>query len=193
MELLNRVWRSSLGKKYLMALSGVLLFLFAVGHMVGNLQIFLGPEAINRYAAFLQSTPELLWPVRLGLLALVVLHAVSAIRVSLENKAARPVAYACAEPLAASYASRTMLVGGLMLGAFIIYHLLHFTVQATGLNLTGRDFTQFMDAQQRHDVFKMIVVGFHQPIVALIYLLGMACLCLHLAHGVQAWAQSVGL
>jgi succinate dehydrogenase / fumarate reductase, cytochrome b subunit len=192
MELVNRLWCSSLGKKYLMALSGCALFLFVVGHMLGNLQIFLGPEAINRYAHFLQSTPEILWPARLGLLALVTLHMITAIRLWLENRAARPVAYASYTPMEATYASRTMLVGGVIIAVFVVYHLLHFTVQNPAINLTGRDFVQFHDPTYGHDVFKMMVVGFNQPLVSAFYVVGMALLCLHLRHGLQAWCQSLG-
>ncbi len=123
---------SSLGKKYLMALSGCALFLFVIAHLLGNLQIFLGPEALNRYGHFLQTTPELLWPARLGLMALVVVHIVCAVKLTAENRAARPVPYAQHEIVAASYASRTMMMSGLILAAFIVYHLLHFTVMAPG-------------------------------------------------------------
>lgn len=193
MELVNRVWASSLGKKYLMALSGCALFLFVVAHMVGNLQIFLGPEAINRYGHFLQTTPEILWPARLGLLALVALHIITAVRIWLENRAARPVAYAAYTPVEASYASRTMIYSGFIVAAFIIYHLLHFTAQCTAVNLTGQDFAQFHDSEHRHDVFRMMVVGFSQPMVSAFYVLGIALLCFHLRHGVQAWFQSLGL
>src|SRR5438093_11418441 len=128
-QLLKRMCGSSLGKKYLMAVSGCVLFLFVVGHLLGNLQIFLGPDVINRYGHFLQSNPELIWPARLVLLAMVGLHVWSAVKLSAENKAARPVAYAQYEPVGSSYASRTMLMSGLIILAFVIYHLLHFTVQ----------------------------------------------------------------
>jgi succinate dehydrogenase / fumarate reductase, cytochrome b subunit len=192
MELVKRIWCSSLGKKYLMALSGCALFLFVLGHMVGNLQVFMGPEAINRYAHFLQTTPELLWPVRLGMLTLVALHGLTAVRLWLENRSARPVAYACYSPLESTYAGRTMIVSGLILALFVLYHLLHFTAQTTAINLTGQDFVTFHDAQQRHDVFKMMVVGFGQPWVAGFYVLGMVLLCLHLRHGLQAWCQTLG-
>jgi succinate dehydrogenase / fumarate reductase, cytochrome b subunit len=192
MELLTRLWCSSLGKKYLMALSGVALFLFVLGHMVGNLQVFLGPEAINQYGHFLQSTPEILWPVRSVMFILVVLHLVTAVRVWLENRAARPQPYADYAPLAASYASRTMFVGGILIGLFIVYHLLHYTAQSTAVNLTGQDFAQFHDEAKRHDVFKMMVVGFSQPVVSLFYLVAVTALCLHLSHGAKAWLQSLG-
>lgn len=176
-----------------MAVSGLALFLFVIGHLLGNLQIFLGPDAINRYGHFLLTTPEILWPARAGLLLLAGLHIWSAIKVSAENKAARPVAYAETRLVAASYASRTMLMSGLIVTAFIIYHLLHFTAQTQALNLTGRDFTVFQDAQGRHDVFTMMVTGFQQPFVSGFYIFAMALLCLHLSHGIGAMFQSLGL
>src|SRR3974390_752924 len=112
MNIITRIFQSSVGKKYVMAVTGFVLFLFVIGHLAGNLQIFLGPEAINRYGDFLQSNPELIWPARLGLLLMLALHIWSATKVSLENKAARPVAYAVYQPVGSSYASRTMLMGG---------------------------------------------------------------------------------
>ena len=176
-----------------MAVTGGALFLFVIGHMLGNLQIFLGADAINRYGHFLQSTPEILWPARIGLLACVILHIVSAVKLSAENKAARPVAYATSTaPVAATYASRTMLMSGLIIAAFIIYHLLHFTAQIPGINFT-QDFRTLHDAQQRHDIFRMMVLGFSQPLVSGFYILAMALLCLHLSHGVSAMFQSLGL
>src|SRR6187401_3033973 len=107
MHVLSNIFTSSLGKKYVMAISGLIMFLFVLGHMVGNLQVFLGPEAINRYGHFLQSNPELIWPARCGLLVLVGLHIWSAIKLSAENKAARPVSYSEYKPIGSSYASRT--------------------------------------------------------------------------------------
>src|SRR5205814_8100654 len=102
MKLISNIFGSSLGKKYVMAVTGFVLFLFVVGHLAGNLQIFLGPDAINRYGHFLQSNPELIWPARLGLLLMVALHIWSAIKLSAENKAARPQGYALYQPMASS-------------------------------------------------------------------------------------------
>jgi succinate dehydrogenase / fumarate reductase cytochrome b subunit len=175
-----------------MAASGAVLFLFVVGHLAGNLQFFLGPEAINRYGHFLQTNPELIWPARLFLLLMLGLHIWSAIKLSIENKAARPEAYAAYRPVGSSYASRTMLMSGLIIFAFIIYHLLHFTAQVKYINLTGRNFVGFTDPEKRHDIFKMLVVGFNNPWVSGFYILGMALLCLHLSHGVSAMFQSLG-
>jgi succinate dehydrogenase / fumarate reductase cytochrome b subunit len=193
MNFWKRAFQSSVGKKFIMALTGGGLFLFVVGHLVGNLQIFLGPEALNRYGHFLQSNKEIVWPVRLALLALVALHVWSAVAVTAENRAARPVGYAGNPvPPAARYASRTMLMSGVVVGLFVIYHLLHFTVQVPGLNLTGQDFQALRDAQQRHDVYRMMVLGFSRLEVSAFYVLAMGLLCLHLSHGVSAMFQSLG-
>jgi succinate dehydrogenase / fumarate reductase, cytochrome b subunit len=191
-QLLKRIFGSSLGKKYIMAVSGCLLFLFVIAHLLGNLQIFLGPEVINRYGHFLQTNPELIWPARVGLLLMVGLHIWSAVKLTIENRAARPVGYAHYKVVAASYASRTMFMSGLIIFVFIVYHLLHFTVQVAPINLTGQNFVLFEDLQHRHDVFKMMVVGFSSIWVSGFYVLGMALLCLHLSHGVSSMFQSIG-
>ena len=197
MKLLARLFQSSVGKKLVMASTGVVLVLFVCGHMVGNLQMFLGPEAINRYAHFLQSNHEVLWIVRLVMLTCVGLHVWAALQVWAENRAARPLGYAGDPvPPAASYASRTMLMSGLIVATFIIYHLLHYTVCTPAINFTGTDFTTLKETTElgleRHDVYRMVVLGFRQPLVSFFYLLGVGLLCLHLSHGIQALSQSLG-
>jgi succinate dehydrogenase / fumarate reductase, cytochrome b subunit len=220
MNIITNIFKSSLGKKYLMAVTGFVLFLFVIGHLVGNLQIFLGPEAINRYGHFLQSNPELIWPARLMLLAMVGLHIWSATRLSVENKAARPVGYAAYQPVGSTYASRTMLMSGLIVLAFIIYHLLHFTVQVKAVNLTGVDFRTLNEPPPgqtelhspappsmtrqaepagmaalppgRHDIFGMMVTGFSNIWVSAFYVIGVGLLCLHLSHGASSMFQSIG-
>jgi succinate dehydrogenase / fumarate reductase cytochrome b subunit len=191
-HIISQIFQSSVGKKFVMAVSGFALFLFVIGHLVGNLQIFLGPEAINRYGHFLQSNPELIWPARLGLLLMVGLHIWAAMRLSAENKAARPVGYLEYQPVSSSYASRTMLMSGIIIFFFVVYHLLHFTVQLQYVNLTGRNFVDFTDPARRHDIFKMMVVGFNNPFVSGFYVVGMALLCLHLSHGASSMFQSLG-
>ena len=190
--MIAHIFKSSLGKKYIMAVSGFVLFLFVLGHLAGNLQVFLGPEAINRYGHFLQTNPELIWPARLFLLLMVGLHIWSAAKLSLENKAARPVSYAQYEPVGSTYASRTMLASGSIIFVFIIYHLLHFTAQVKFINLTGQSFIDFTDPEHRHDIFKMMVVGFNNGWVSAFYVVGMALLCLHLSHGASSMFQSIG-
>lgn len=192
---LRNLFGSSLGKKYLMASTGFLMLLFVIGHMLGNLQFFLGAEAINRYGHFLQSNVEILWPVRLSLLAIIIIHIWSATRLTLENRAARPVAYQKWEPTAASYASRTMMVSGVIIAIFIIYHLLHYTVMMQAINGTGKDFNakpEFFDAEGRHDIHKMMITGFGNLWVSLFYIVGVGLLALHLSHGASAMFQSMG-
>jgi succinate dehydrogenase / fumarate reductase, cytochrome b subunit len=176
-----------------MAITGLALVGFVIAHLLGNLQIFLGPEALNRYGHFLQSTPELVWPLRIGLLAMTVLHIVAAIALTRQNRAARPVPYANFEVVAASYASRTMFMSGIIIFVFIVYHLLHFTIQVPQINFTNQDFRVLEDAKQRHDIYAMMVTGYRQPLVSGFYILGMALLSLHLSHGISSLFQSLGL
>jgi succinate dehydrogenase / fumarate reductase, cytochrome b subunit len=175
-----------------MAITGCVLFGFVIGHLLGNLQIFFGPEALNRYGHFLQTTPELIWPARLGLIVVVLFHIAAAVTLTAQNRAARPIGYDHFEVVAASYASRTMMMSGLIVLAFIIYHLLHFTIQVPGINFTGNDFKLLEDAKQRHDIYQMMVLGFKQPLISLFYVLAVALLCLHLSHGVSSMFQSLG-
>lgn len=196
MKVITNIFRSSLGKKYIMAISGCVLFLFVVGHLIGNLQIFLGPDAINRYGHFLQTTPELIWPARVFLVIILVLHVWAAIKLSIENRKARPIRYGYYQAFGSTYASRTMLMSGIIIFIFIIYHLLHFTAQVEYINFTHQNFNSFLDpadpAHPRHDIFKMMVVGFNNPWVSAFYIFGMALLCLHLSHGVSAMFNSIG-
>jgi len=187
MNLFSRAYRSSLGKKYVMAITGLLLFGFVIVHMAGNLQVYLGPEPMNAYAELLQSKPGLLWTARVGLFLIAVLHIISALQLAAENRAARPEPYAEGKPLA-SLASRTILLSGLIIFAFIVYHLMHFT-----LGVTNPDFMDLHDAAGRHDVYTMVVEGFRNPYVSAFYIISMGLLCLHLSHGVSSLFQSLGI
>jgi succinate dehydrogenase / fumarate reductase cytochrome b subunit len=184
-----------LGKKYLMAGSGTVLFLFVIGHLAGNLQVFLGPEALNRYGDLLQTNIELLWPVRIVLLCIIGIHIWSATKLTLENRAARPTGYQQWQPTAATYASRTMMYSGVIVAIFIVYHLLHFTAMVQAVNFTGKDFDarpEFFDAKGRHDIYRMMIAGFSVWYVSLFYIVGVGLLCLHLSHGISAMFQSLG-
>ena len=187
MNLFSRAYHSSLGKKYVMAITGLLLFLFVVAHMAGNLQVYLGREQMNAYAELLQSKQGLLWTARAGLFVIAVLHVISALQLAAENRAARPESYAEGKPIA-TLASRTILVSGLIVFAFIIYHLLHFT-----LGVTNPDFVDLHDAAGRHDVYAMVVEAFRNPYVSVFYVISMGLLCLHLSHGVSSLFQSLGI
>jgi succinate dehydrogenase / fumarate reductase cytochrome b subunit len=179
---------SSTGKKFLMAVSGAVLFGFIVGHLLGNLQIFLGPEALNRYSAFLKSTGELLWMARIVLLVMVGIHIWTAVALTLENRAARPIAYAQKDYIKASYASRTMHYSGVIVLAYLVYHLMHFTFQNVHPQYSG-----FVDAQGRHDVYRMVVMSFQQPAIALVYIFANLLLGIHMSHGIYSMFQSLGL
>jgi len=187
MNVFSAIFHSTLGKKYLMAISGLLLIFFVIGHMLGNLQIFLGQDTLNAYGAFLKSVPELLWGARLGLITLVAVHIWSAMTLSAKNSAARPIDYKVNKSYKASYASRTMIMSGVIVLSFIIYHLLHFTI-----GLPGSDLLTLKDETGRHDIYAMVITGFSHPIVSGFYILSMALLCLHLSHGASSLFQSLG-
>jgi succinate dehydrogenase / fumarate reductase, cytochrome b subunit len=189
MNIVSRFFNSTLGKKYIMAFTGLALFGFVIIHMLGNLQLFAGAEAINEYAHLLKSKAPLLWGARIGLLAFAALHIVTAIQLVLRNRAARPVNYGNgAAPVGASLSSRTAAISGTIILIFIIYHLLHFTV-----GVTNPEFLALRDANGNHDVYEMVVRGFGNPIVSIFYLIVMAMLCLHLSHGIASMFQSLGL
>jgi succinate dehydrogenase / fumarate reductase cytochrome b subunit len=187
MNILARLYHSTLGKKVLVAVTGAGLFLFVVGHMLGNLQIFLGPEAINRYGHFLQTTPEILWPTRIGLLAFVIVHIWTSIQLTLENRQARDQVYEVKKVVAASLASRTMIWSGLIVFVFIGYHLAHYTLMVTHPEY------RHLERNGMHDVYGMMVLGFSNLWISSFYLLGVGLLCIHLSHGVGAMFQSLGL
>ncbi|MEN9733970.1 MAG: hypothetical protein RLZ45_1965 [Verrucomicrobiota bacterium] len=196
MDLVGRIWRSSLGRKYIMAGTGALLFGFLIAHLAGNLQVFGPPELINTYAYFLKSKPGLVWGARLGLLAVVGLHVLSAVSLSAQNRAARPVPYGGVKtPYAAPLNSRTMLLSGVTILAFVIYHLLHFTALMPGVNGVG-DFrhleTTLPTGVKAHDVYAMMVLGFGVWWVSLAYLIAQSLLFMHLSHGLASMFQSLG-
>lgn len=194
MNPLLRFSSSSIGRKWIVAITGLVLFGFVIGHLLGNLQIFLGSsEPINRYGAFLRGLGELLWVIRLGLLAMVVLHIVFTIKLRLESRAARGVPYAVTQRRATSPAARWMLLSGLMVLCFIVYHLLHFTVQVPEVNMLGQNFEKLHDAQGRHDVYRMMILGFSNPTASSFYLVGVGLLALHLNHGIMSMFQTLGL
>ncbi len=187
--LLLRLWQSSLGKKYVMALSGLGLYLFVIIHLLGNLQIFAGPVKLNAYAHTLKASPLVLWGGRLGLLALVSLHITVALQLTHANRRARAQAYAVGKPVASTFAQRSILISGLIILAFILFHLAHFT-----LGLVEPQYLQLHDPLTGyHDVRRMMIEGFSQPLVAVFYIAAMGLLLLHLSHGVSSTFQSLGL
>lgn len=179
---------TSVGKKVIMAISGLMLYGFVIMHMLGNLQIFSGPEKLNAYGHFLQSLGGLLWVARLVLLGAVGIHIYVAVKLTRENMAARPIPYYNQKTVVASYASRTMRYSGIIIFAFIVYHLLHFT-----LGVTDPAAYTLKDSLGRHDIYAMVIAGFSQPLVSASYIIAMALLCMHLSHGFFSLFQSLGI
>jgi len=173
----------------IVALTGVILMLFVVGHLLGNLQIFLGPRWVNDYAQHLRDLGPLLWLVRFVLLVSVLLHIYFTILLAIENRRARPLPYVKKENVKASFASRHMVVSGVVVLAFIIFHLLHFT---------GRKFDPHFpllknDPLNHYDVYSMMVYGFQNVYISAFYIIGLFLLTLHLTHGASSFFQSLGL
>ena len=164
-----------------MAVSGCILFLFVVGHLIGNLQIYEGPDKLNRYAVLLRSMPALLWTVRAVLLAMVLLHIWSSVQLAGRNIAARPVGYRMKKSAGSSYASRTMYWSGPIILAFVVYHLLDFTFGTVNPRF------------QPGNVYGNVVASFQLIPVAAFYIIAMLLLCLHLYHGLWSMFQSLGI
>ena len=189
------MFASSLGKKYLMALSGIVLVGFVFVHMAGNLQILMGQEKINAYAHALQSLPlPILWGSRLFLLLAVVVHAVTAYQLVKENRAARPNRNDIEKTQRAGIASLRMGLTGSILLAFIVFHLLHFTIRTI-----YPEYSEMMttvgspDTNEIHDVYSMVLAGFQHTWISVFYVVAMFLLCGHLAHGVSSAFQSLGI
>ncbi|MCW5549459.1 MAG: succinate dehydrogenase cytochrome b subunit [Opitutaceae bacterium] len=207
MSLIANLFRSSVGRKILMALTGLILVGFVVGHLVGNLQIFAHPDKINGYAQFLHQTGPLLWVARLGLLAAVVIHIWAATMLTLENKRARgPEAYAVKTWLRASLASRYIRWTGYIVLAFIVYHLAHFTLGVTDpadfkdrhayvlqQDYTVMGFTTVPAGTTVPNVYLMVYRGFESAPVAVFYIIAVGLLSFHLLHGLDSLFQSLGL
>jgi succinate dehydrogenase / fumarate reductase cytochrome b subunit len=188
MSWFSRYVRSSIGAKHIMAVTGLLLLLFAIVHMLGHLQMFGGREMYNSYAHSLQSLTKVKWLVRGGLLGLLVVHVIVAIGLVAKNRRARPIAYAKWKPVTSSAAGRAMIWSGLALFAFLAFHILHFTA-----GTVQPEYFHTLDAEQRYDAYAMVVHGFQNPAIYAIYLAGMLLLAAHLGHGAASWLQSLGL
>jgi succinate dehydrogenase / fumarate reductase cytochrome b subunit len=177
----QKFYSSTTGKKAAMAVSGCILFLFVVGHLIGNLQIYEGPDQLNRYAVLLRTEPPLLWAVRIVLLAMLLLHIWSSVQLAARNLSARPEGYVQKKATGSSYASRTMYWSGPIILAFVIYHLLDFTF--------GKVNPHF----EPGNVYGNVVASFQVIPVAAFYIIAMLLLCLHLYHGLWSMFQSLGI
>ncbi len=176
-------WQSTNGKKAVMAITGAILFLFVIGHLLGNLQVFDGPARLNAYGRFLHNLGELLWIVRGVLILCVVLHIVATVQLWARNRKARPVGYKVKKSVASSYADRTMYWSGPIVLAFVIFHLLEFTAG------TIHPESRFIPG----DVYHNVVAGFSVWWVSAWYIFSLILLGMHLRHGIWSMFQSVGL
>lgn len=175
-------WDSSIGKKSVMAVTGIIGVLFVIGHMVGNLQAFQGAERLNAYGHLLHGPlNELVWGVRVVLLTALALHVVAAWQLTMRNRAARPVDYAVRTPQVSTVASRTLRWGGVLLLAFVVYHLLDLTVGTVN------------PAYVEGDVYANLLGSLQRPMIALFYVVAMAALGLHLYHGAWSSLRSLGV
>ena len=202
------LFRSSIGRKILMAVTGLILIGFVIGHLIGNLQVFQSPDHLNGYAQFLHQLGPLLWIARIGLLVAVIIHIWAGVALSLENVQARgPEPYGVKHTIRATLASRTMRWTGLVVLAFLIYHLAHFTFGAAQSS-TFKDslkryamqdeyrmagFPVVSAGTQVSDVHSMVILGFQNPIVSVFYIIAVGLLTFHLLHGFDSLFQTLGL
>ena len=208
MNSIVNLFRSSIGRKFLMAITGLVLVGFATGHLVGNLQIFGHPDRINGYAHFLQGHGPALWLVRLVLLACTVIHVWAAVTLTIESKIARgPEKYGVSKWINATLSSRYMRWTGAVVAAFIVYHIAHFTVgavQQKTFKSNLAEWTMTEDAREFgvplaakgnvvHDVYSMIFLGFSNPWVSLFYIIAVGLLTVHVMHGAESMFQTFGL
>ncbi len=192
MNLLGSLWRSSIGRKFFMAATGLVLFGFVTGHLLGNLQIFLPPEKINAYGHMLESLGAALWLIRAFLLACVVVHIWLGIQLAWENRAARPQGYGVEFVNRATLASRVMARTGLVVLAFILFHLAHYSLRAGHPQWSEPTYTLASGVKVR-DIHTMMVEGFSNGLVSAFYILAIGVLSYHLSHGVCSIFQSLGL
>ncbi len=181
MQVIIELYKSTIGKKLLVAITGLMLFLFVLGHMIGNLQLFAGPEKLNAYAAFLQGLGGALWAIRTVLLLIIGIHILANVQLFFQNQGSRPVAYRVKRTLEVTYSARTMVWSGPIIAAFLVYHLLHFTV--------GSVHPAFVPGE----VYQVVVSGFQVWWVSAIYIVANLLLGFHLKHGLWSWFQTLGM
>jgi succinate dehydrogenase / fumarate reductase, cytochrome b subunit len=187
-------WSSSIGKKLVVALTGLFLLLFLAGHLIGNLALFMGPEAFNSYAYFLHHMAHGagIWAFRIVMLVMLAAHIIATIQLTRQNRAAR-MAYEHPATIQASTSSRYMILTGLTILAFFIYHILHFTVRAGNEYNNPALYTYLLDGKEVHNAWKMVIDGFSVWYVSAFYIVAMTFLASHLVHGFQSVFQTLGL
>ena len=188
MKVITKLITTSIGKKFLMAVTGAIWIGFLTVHLLGNLQIFAGPDAMNQYAFNLQNLGALKWAARGIFVVSFFIHIVLAILLKKENSSARPSGYVVNATVKASAASRSMILSGSVILFFLAYHILHYT-----LGIAHSEYFGHMDYSGRHDVFFMMVKSFQNPAVSFIYIASIALVSLHLSHAFASMFQTLGL
>ncbi len=181
-------FKSSISKKMVVAVTGLLLLGFVLAHLAGNLLVFAGPEALNQYALKLRKLGPVLWIARIGLLMTALLHILTSIKLARENRQARPTSYKLMRSEKTTYAAKTMLLSGLIVLGFIILHLLHFTFRTLTPEISNS-----IDSLGHHDVYSMVVNNFKNPVQAGLYVFAISLLSFHLSHGVASVFQTLGI
>ncbi|RJQ47053.1 MAG: succinate dehydrogenase/fumarate reductase cytochrome b subunit [Nitrospiraceae bacterium] len=184
------LFKNTVGRKIVMAVTGLLMFGFIIGHLLGNTTIFTGPDGINAYAEKLRNLGPLIWIMRVIMLVMVSLHVFFGVQITLEDNAAKPGSYAMKRNLRSTFASRSMIWTGLLIAGYLIYHLLQFTFHVINPEISSM---KNFDSLGRHDVFSMLVHGFQSVLVSSVYIAAMIAVALHLAHGIQSLFQTLGL
>ena len=181
--------QSSVGRKIIMAVTGTMLIAFICVHLLGNLSVFAGSAAINAYAQKLHSLGPMVWVFRLAMLGIFALHIVFGIQLTIENKAATPEKNVQVKRLKTGFAAETMVISGVALALFVLYHLAHFTIRCTNPEI----YVPIEGAKGMVDVFVMVTQGFSSIFTVLLYVIGMIFLALHVSHGFQSVFQTLGL
>lgn len=179
---------SSVGAKVVMGISGIAMVVWLIAHLAGNLQIFIGQDQMNAYAAMMKGNAALLWTMRIGMLGIILVHILAGIRLAALNRAARPQRYHGRRYQEAKPWARAMAFSGVLLGVFVVFHLMHFTV-----GNVHPDYFVLRDSQGRHDVYNMFVLSFTDPLTAAAYIVAMLLLAAHIVHGTPSFFQSLGL
>jgi succinate dehydrogenase / fumarate reductase cytochrome b subunit len=184
------MFKNTVGKKIVMSVTGMSLIAFILLHLMGNLTLFSGPAGINAYSAALHRFGSFVLIFRLIIIAMFSLHVFYGIQLTLENRVAKPQAYAVRQDLSSTFAGKNMIWTGLLIAAFLCYHLLQFTFQVTDPGIAAG---RHMDAMDRPDVFMMVVLSFRKSFISAGYIFFLACLGLHLSHSIQSSLQTLGL
>lgn len=191
------LFRSTILSKIVMAVTGVILVLYIVVHTAGNMLIYLGKDSINSYSAFLHSLGPILWIVRIALVVALILHIYTSLILKFRNLDAKPQKYAVRNYVKAKLTSRTMVWTGTMILCFVVYHLMHFTIRTTNPGHYTAEFFKPIHSVtdilvERLDVFRMIIMGFQNPVIAIVYMVGVIIVGFHLNHAIQSMFQTLG-